>query len=320
MPDYYAVLDLPPTATSEQIDARYRQFVRMFDPTLYDEPAELAYVRKKLKAVEKAYLALRRQSARVERWQTAPLSDVVAPPSTPTIHHRQIDFTDDANSALQAAPRPHHAEKGASVRWLQKFLFTSATIIVAALAGTAMLEQGLGVLAYVTALQQNRSIPVMQVKIDAISPVTKNDTLSIYSVDQKQVAFVADIMGKHQVFLKNPKTDKVHQLSYAASLQSLPLWSPQADQLAFLDNSAGNPIIQIFVLATQQLYTFQPPATLGQVGRIAWNADGATLLFESYGPKAPAEITLWQIDNTGRNMEHFSKPAPSGVIWSKPLP
>ncbi len=88
MKDYYDVLDLPITATEEQIQARYRQFVRMLHPDRYADPFERAYVEKKLKEIHTAYQVLCGPSERTE------VDPQVEPPPIPLIEPPVLDFGD----------------------------------------------------------------------------------------------------------------------------------------------------------------------------------------------------------------------------------
>jgi hypothetical protein len=320
MPDYYAVLDLPSTATAKQIDERYQQFVRMFDPALYNDPAELAYVQKKRNAAEEAYQALSQHLAEIEQWQTDLQATATVTSADGTINQRRIDFTDGRGTPTPTAPHSSHTPDRAYVRWLHKFLRTSATIVVAALIGTVVLDQGLGMLAYVAALQKGEALPVAQFAIEPAQPLATSDCVPIYSADRQQVALVTGPMDKQQIFLKQANNDKVQSLASVTRLQSLPLWSPQADKIAFLDKGVDGLNIQIFHLATKQLTTFQPPARLGQLGRIGWSDDGMVLFFESHAPKMPAATTLWRIDSAGQNLARLLASVPAEVIWSTSLP
>lgn len=93
MKDYYDVLDLPITATEEQIRARYHQFVRMFHPERYADPFERAYVEKKLKEIHTAYQVL------CSPLESAEFDPQVEPPPIPLIEPPVLDFGDLAQGS-----------------------------------------------------------------------------------------------------------------------------------------------------------------------------------------------------------------------------
>lgn len=58
MKDYYDILDVPITATSEQIKIRYKQLVRIYHPDRFSNPLDRLYAERKLKEVNEAYRVL----------------------------------------------------------------------------------------------------------------------------------------------------------------------------------------------------------------------------------------------------------------------
>lgn len=58
MKDYYDVLDVPLSATAEEIKTRYRQLVRVYHPDRFSNAADKAYAEQKLKEINEAYAAL----------------------------------------------------------------------------------------------------------------------------------------------------------------------------------------------------------------------------------------------------------------------
>ena len=58
MKDYYDTLEVPLTATPEEIKAKYRQLVRIYHPDRFTNQADKQYAEEKLKALNTAYAAL----------------------------------------------------------------------------------------------------------------------------------------------------------------------------------------------------------------------------------------------------------------------
>ncbi|NJN81302.1 MAG: DnaJ domain-containing protein [Caldilineaceae bacterium] len=58
MKDYYAILDVPPGATADQIRSRYKLLVRIYHPDRFQAAADKTYAQEKLKEINEAYRAL----------------------------------------------------------------------------------------------------------------------------------------------------------------------------------------------------------------------------------------------------------------------
>lgn len=58
MKDYYDILDVPLTATADEIKARYRQLVRVYHPDRFTNLTDKEYAEQKLKEINEAYAAL----------------------------------------------------------------------------------------------------------------------------------------------------------------------------------------------------------------------------------------------------------------------
>lgn len=84
MKDYYDILDVPLTATAEEIKIRYRQLVRVYHPDRFANQADKAYAEQKLKEINEAYSALTAgaRSAPAPGW----------PPPVPVVEPATLDF------------------------------------------------------------------------------------------------------------------------------------------------------------------------------------------------------------------------------------
>lgn len=60
--DYYNVLDLPTTATQEEIKQRYKQYVRAHHPDRFTDPDEKAAAEERVKSINEAYQVLSSQA------------------------------------------------------------------------------------------------------------------------------------------------------------------------------------------------------------------------------------------------------------------
>src|SRR4051812_5460057 len=58
MKNYYGVLEVPDTATHEEIRAQYKQLVRIYHPDRFLNPLDKVYAEEKLKEINEAYSIL----------------------------------------------------------------------------------------------------------------------------------------------------------------------------------------------------------------------------------------------------------------------
>jgi hypothetical protein len=87
MKDYHGVLDVPVTATQEQIKSQYRQLVRIYHPDRFPNPLDKVYAEEKLKEITEAYRALSSSTTQ----QTYATGTVEGPPR-PAIAPLWVDF------------------------------------------------------------------------------------------------------------------------------------------------------------------------------------------------------------------------------------
>jgi len=85
MKEYYDVLDVPTTATPQEIKAQYRQMVRIYHPDRFRNQDDKAYAEEKLKEINIAFQVLSGTSVRPE-----PFEARVAP--QPVAHPPFLDF------------------------------------------------------------------------------------------------------------------------------------------------------------------------------------------------------------------------------------
>lgn len=82
MKDYYDVLDIPVTATPEQIKLQYRQLVRIYHPDRFMDKNDKVYAEEKLKEINIAFQVLSGAFVRGEAPESVPAPRPVAYPPT----------------------------------------------------------------------------------------------------------------------------------------------------------------------------------------------------------------------------------------------
>ncbi len=82
MKDYYDVLDIPLSATPEQIKSQYRQLVRIYHPDRFMDKTDKVYAEEKLKEINIAFQVLSGAFVRGETPETMPAPRPVAYPPT----------------------------------------------------------------------------------------------------------------------------------------------------------------------------------------------------------------------------------------------
>lgn len=111
-----------------------------------------------------------------------------------------------------------------------------------------------------------------------------------FSPDGLRVAFVvsgppAGDKRQRHIWLFEPATNAVRQLTFSAKAETSPKWSPDGKTLAFLANRDGNQQIYLLSLSGGEA----EPLTKGKrnVNRFAWSGDGKQIAF--LAPEAKSE-------------------------------
>ena len=351
MKDFYDVLDVPLSATTEEIKAKYRQLVRIYHPDRFTNPADKQYAEEKLKELNEAYAALAggAQSQRpvADQFPPAPVIEPtmldfgVLPSNRQTRARIQVGnaggmaqsisftYSDEqpwftvtkgrqiypnrplplefevlvntaalepsqhytgwveinmdgitARSALRLEVGERHPEQSAT----RRLLFGSLLVLLV-----------IAVLVTIPLLRLfERQAPTIAVQPVAPSPVATNGASAtpasaesgadswapLFSPDGRQIAFLSAALDTPQLYVRDPDSGLLRQLTDSPEAKSAVAWSPDGLRLAFIAGEQGQHQLQVVVVENGALTPLAPLAPAA-IQRFAWAMDGQTLVMET---------------------------------------
>jgi hypothetical protein len=349
MKDYYDLLELPLTASPDEIKAKYRQLVRIYHPDRFTNQTDKSYAEQKLKQLNEAYAALtttgrgaprpvdarppipivepavidfglvpphHRRRARVQVGNVGGVAQNVAftyseEPHWFTITKGRQIYADqpmplEFEVAVNTAElEPNHQYQG----WVEINMDGITARIALQLAVgepsaptvaprrlvigglLALLTLALIVVipllwSYGLALEPNELAPPVPTH-SAAAPVGANPAgegvvsawSAIFSPDGRQIAFLSDQLGGIQLFLRDPQSGRLRQLTNSPEGKSAVAWSPDSNLLAYIARDESASVVQVINITTSAVQTFAPIQP-GLVQRFVWSPDGQALRFE----------------------------------------
>lgn len=402
MKDYYDILEIPVTATPEQIKAQYRQLVRIYHPDRVSNPDDKLYAEKKLKQLNEAYAAINAQiKARQAPDPSQPAPDpiieprlldfgVMAPGRRKVLHFqvgnggvpaRSITFTPSAHhtwfqvtNGIQMypdKPTPIQFEVVANTAgltpgdryggWVDIHMDSVTTRIPLTLqvrenapaTFTAPRWMGATAVTFVLLVIAIMVGPWVQNWVHfswpfrQISPVVVSSTYSaaplppgvdgaaigqdrqlagaarqftapaagwapVFSPDGSQIAFLSDQLGPVQVFVRDPQSGQLRQLTTTPAAKSALAWSPDGNKLAFIVNGEEGDAIQIVEVETQTTYTVAPKSGMGVITHFLWAPTSDALTFDFY---LGSEQQFYRASADGTDLQRFSPPDDWKASW-----
>jgi hypothetical protein len=283
MKDYHKILDLPRPFTVEQLRGRYKQLIRIYHPDRFTNPVDKAYAEERLKLINEAYAALagRSQPDTPSAWD--------APP-TDQAHARSTDARPHTAAAHVHAPlAPLWRRVGLPI--LTYALFLSGLAMTPLLTFSPFAFTRLWY-SEVVGLSQQRSLA------QAAQPLTPHHTpiadwVPIVSANGQRFAFVLNQGGSEQLYIRDPRSGQLRQVSHDASHKRAVVWSPDGNQLAFLSSVDAQATLYVFNLTTVKLTTVSAASELNSLSNLRWAADSLTLLGDFQRNQQPA---LFQVN------------------------
>jgi hypothetical protein len=348
--DFYDVLDIPLSATTEEIKAKYRQLVRIYHPDRFTNPADKQYAEEKLKELNEAYAALaanaptrrpvtnqlppapiiepalldfgvvpsnQRTRARIQvgntggtaqsisftysdeqPWFTVTKGRQIYPDrpmplefevvvNTTALEPSQrytgwVEINMDgvtARSALLLEVGESNPERLNPRRLLVGSLL--ALLVTALLVTVPLLRLFDQQAPIATAVQEaalteaNRALVYPTVEESAA-----DSWAPIFSPDGQQIAFLSAALGALQLYVRDPDSGRLRQLTSSPEAKSAVAWSPDGLRLAYIAGEQGQHQIHVIVVENGAL-TALAPVTPAAIQRFAWATDGQTLVMET---------------------------------------
>jgi hypothetical protein len=396
MKDYYDILDVPLTASPEQIKTKYKQLVRIYHPDRFVNPTDKAYADRKLQELNDAYTALLAFGQTAETptsSQALPIPileptvldfGIVSPRQRRTGRFqvgnvggaaRQVNFTTSdhggwftVNKGRQLyADKPLPLEFEVTVNptalevgrrhggWVEinmdgvtarvllaiqvadaeitssvlprgvLALFVACLLLVAAALFSPVAESLYGFVqplqvgsVVASAAEPNQAAPV------AANPQAPNasntstpahdpsDWAPIFSPDNQQIAFLSDELGSVQLFMRDPQSGRLRQLTSTPSAKSALVWSPDSTKLAFLASEAGRSEVQVVELASGVLYRLVLGHQQGEVQHFVWLADSQSIVFDLL---ADDQRSFYLASATGEQIQAYTPSANWVDAW-----
>jgi hypothetical protein len=281
MRDSYDLLGLPITATPAQIEAKYQQLLRIYNPDRFTNPIDKRYAEQKRKDLNAAYEML--TNSRTQ------------PP--PPNHPRESVIPPFAWRSPQI-----NALTRSWLRWSPRWLATVLLLVFLLLVKAA--EPSL--LSTVTALfTATEAHPLMAAAQPTTGLVTKphperaDSWEPIFSPDGRQIVFLSGQLGQAQLYLRDPQSGHLRQLTTTDEPKSSVVWSPDSAWLAFIAEYEAGSAIQLLEVQSSTLVQTKELPTPGVVQAFQWSTDSRT-------------ITL--VYASGRNVTHYCVHLPTGAV------
>jgi hypothetical protein len=355
MKDYYDVLDIPVTATPEEIKAKYRQLVRIYHPDRFSNAGDKRYAEQKLKELNEAYAALT-GPAQHQRTTTAGLPPPIPivepalldfgllPPNRRTRARIQVGNTGGAAQQMTFAysdeqpwftitkgrqiypdrpvplefevlvntsalePSQQYAgwveinmdgvtarailqlqvgEPAPTPQWSRRIVVaTLLALLLIALVVTAPLLHWLdGDLAATSAAALTGHTATTSepgvISSDAIAQAAEAvDWTPIFSTDGRQLAFLSTALGAPQLFVRDPQSGRLRQLTNSTEPKTSVVWSPDGSRLVFLAGDTGRQQLHIVEVASGAIHPVGLAAST-TINRFAWSKDAQSLVIET---------------------------------------
>lgn len=384
MKNYYDVLDIPTTATFDEIKAQYRRLVRIYHPDRFINPLDKVYAEHKLKELNEAYAVLSANT------KTADTTEAYQPLPIPIVEPTVLEFGTVAvgqrhsvkfkvgnaggptknisfvysdehawysiakvRQVFPDKPFPVEIEVIVNSNKLAPSENYQSWFDVNMDGATSRVELRLQTtyqapafrlfphrLALVTAtcllmiiltliIPWARSLNVAfglpaapalfpahlfdESKGGVSTPLAQSAPESlewapVFSPDRRQVAFISNQLGSSQIFIRDPHSGRLRQVTHSSAEKSLLIWSPDGSQLAFVARDGTKTTVQVFTVNEEETLIFVPDLADHQIRRLAWAADSQALLFDSVGQNGQQ---FYQANLISQDIE----PIPAPVSW-----
>lgn len=111
---------------------------------------------------------------------------------------------------------------------------------------------------------------------------TDSDWSPIFSPDGGQIAFLSNELGAPQVYVRDPQSGKLRQLTRTPEQKTKLLWSPDSSKLAYIASYRETTKIHVIDVAQSQVQELAPVALPGIVEHFVWTSDSQSIIFDYY--------------------------------------
>lgn len=346
--NYYDILDIPVTATIEEIKAQYKRLVRIYHPDRFSNSLDKVYAEHKLKELNEAYTVLSantREANNSEPGRPMPIPIVepavlefgtiavgqrhalkfkVGNAGGPSqnisfVYHddhawysiarvRQVYPDKSFPVEIEVIVNPHKLQSsrnyqawfdvnmdGATSRVELRLqtkpqatsfrllshrlaLVTATCLMIIALTLVVPWARSLTVAFGLPAV--NPLIPTQlseAVGNTATPPFEQSSSKAgewepVFSPNRRQMALLSDQLGSSQIFVRDPLSGRLRQITNSLAEKSNLTWSPDGRHLAFITHEAGS-VVAIFSMQNEQSVVFTPEMNSEEITDLRWSPD-----------------------------------------------
>jgi len=140
-----------------------------------------------------------------------------------------------------------------------------------------------------------------------------SDWSPVYSPDGQQIAFLSDQLGAVQVYLRDPTSGLLRQLTDSPAAKTQLTWSPDGKKLAFIAGDANNNVLGIVTVAEHTPLTLDLPSpTVGKIEHLLWSADSLAVVFDLV---TPTQTSFYRANVTNGEVVIFTPPESWKSAW-----
>ncbi len=142
---------------------------------------------------------------------------------------------------------------------------------------------------------------------------------STWSPDGKQVAFIANISGRNNLWLVPATGGWPTQLTISDQRQAQPVWSPDGTWIAYISDHDGDEQWDIFLVSpkTGEVVNVTMSPDSAEMYP-AWSPDGRQLAYATK-PKTGSSYEIELIDVTTRHVRHLTRNTPKELSNRQPI-
>jgi DnaJ domain/WD40-like Beta Propeller Repeat len=145
----------------------------------------------------------------------------------------------------------------------------------------------------------------------------KSETASqwspIFSPDGSQIAFISNELGEPQVYLRDPQSGKLRQLTQTSEQKANLAWSPDSLKLAYIGGEHEQAKIYIIDIKENQVQELAPVALPGVIKHLIWAEDSQSVIFDYHMGQ---EQRFYQTDFSQKESVLFTPPAGWDTSWA----
>jgi dipeptidyl aminopeptidase/acylaminoacyl peptidase len=166
---------------------------------------------------------------------------------------------------------------------------------------------------------QSKNVPDMQTFSIEKLYMTRQIGDSTWSPDGKQVAFITNISGRHNLWVVPATGGWPTQLTVSDQRQAQPAWSPDGTWIAYISDHDGDEQWDIFLVSpkTGDVVNVTMSPESAEVDP-AWSPDGRKLAYATK-PKTGSSYEIELMDVATRHVDHLTKNTPKELSNQHPI-